>query len=109
MPSLRLFTQRHLTPPHRWRWSLWELLWLSAPILVLYLISYPETSASTILRRRAQRLRKLTGRSDLRSQREIDQAHMKISAIFFDAMIKPLEIMLKDPAIAFTNIYVSPS
>ncbi|KIX94768.1 uncharacterized protein Z520_09458 [Fonsecaea multimorphosa CBS 102226] len=90
-----------------WRWSLWELLWLSAPILVVYLISFPETSSATILRRRAARLRRLTGRTDLRSQSEIEQAHMKYSEVFFDAIIKPLEIMMKDPAVFFTNIYSS--
>ncbi|EXJ66397.1 uncharacterized protein A1O5_10549 [Cladophialophora psammophila CBS 110553] len=88
-----------------WRWSLWELLWMSAPILVVYLIAFPETSGATILRRRAARLRKLTGRTDLRSQSEIDQEHMKYSEVFFDAIIKPLEIMIKDPAVAYTNIY----
>lgn len=69
--------------------------------------TYPETSASNILRRRAQRLRKLTGRTDLRSQSEIDQEHMKVMAVFQDAIIKPLEIMIKDPAVAYTNFYVS--
>ncbi|OAP64307.1 hypothetical protein AYL99_00279 [Fonsecaea erecta] len=88
-----------------WRWSLWELLWLSAPILVLYLIAFPETSSATILQRRAARLRKLTGRTDLRSWSEIEQDHMKYSEVFFDAIIKPLEIMIKDPAVGFTNIY----
>ncbi|OAL38927.1 hypothetical protein AYO20_01678 [Fonsecaea nubica] len=91
-----------------WRWSLWELLWLSAPILVVYLIAFPETSGATILRRRAARLRKLTGRTDLRSQSEIDQEHMKYSEVFFDAIIKPLEIMIKDPAVAYTNLYAFP-
>ncbi|OCT49902.1 Caffeine resistance protein 5 [Cladophialophora carrionii] len=88
-----------------WRWSLWELLWLCAPIFAVYLIAFPETSAPNILRRRAQRLRKLTGRTDLRSQSEIDQEHMKYSAVFWDAIIKPMEIMIKDPAVAYTNIY----
>ncbi len=79
---------------------------MSAPILVLYLIAFPETSAETILRRRAQRLRKLTGRTDLRSQSEIKQAQMTVSSIFVDAVIKPVEIMVKDPAVFFTNVYV---
>jgi DHA1 family multidrug resistance protein-like MFS transporter len=29
--------------------------------------------------------------------------------VFVDAIIKPIEIMVKDPAVAFTNIYVSAS
>jgi DHA1 family multidrug resistance protein-like MFS transporter len=91
---------------YSWRWSLWELVWMTGPILVLWLISVPETSTANILRRRAQRLRKVTGRTDLWSQSEIDQANLTVSSVFWDAVIKPVEIMIKDPAVAFTNIYV---
>ncbi|KAJ9652827.1 hypothetical protein H2198_007957 [Neophaeococcomyces mojaviensis] len=90
-----------------WRWSLWELVWMTAPILVLFFVAVPETSAPNILRRRAQRLRKLTGRADLRSQSEIDQANLSVSSVVWDALIKPVEIMVKDPAVAFTNLYTA--
>jgi MFS transporter, DHA1 family, multidrug resistance protein len=65
----------------------------------------PETSTPTILLRRAQRLRKLTGDNRLHSQSEIDQKHLTPSSIFVDAIIKPMEITIKDPAIAFVNLY----
>jgi DHA1 family multidrug resistance protein-like MFS transporter len=89
-----------------WRWGLWEIVWLNAPILLAFLFFYPETSADYILRRRAQRLRKRTGNPNIKSQSEIKQAQMTPREVVSDALIKPLEIMLKDPAIAFTNIYV---
>lgn len=90
-----------------WRWGLWEIVWLTGPILIVFLFAYPETSADNILRRRAQRLRKFTGRSNIKSKSEIDQAKLKASEVFLDAIIKPIEIMVKDPAVAFTNIYTS--
>ncbi|KAK5131031.1 hypothetical protein LTR08_001381 [Meristemomyces frigidus] len=90
-----------------WRWGLWEIVWLSAPILVVFLLFFPETSADTILRRRAQRLRKLTGHANIKSKSEIDQANLKLTEVFADAMIKPIEMMIKDPAVLFTNIYRS--
>ena len=90
-----------------WRWGLWEIVWFTGPILVVFLFAYPETSADNVLRRRAQRLRKLTGKSNIKSQSEIDQEKLQASGIFWDAIIKPTEIMIKDPAVAFTNIYVS--
>ena len=65
----------------------------------------PETSTPTILLRRAQRLRKLTGDKRLHSQSEISQKHLTPSSIFVDAIIKPMEITIKDPAIAFVNLY----
>lgn len=89
------------------RWGLWEIVWLTGPILVVFLFAYPETSADNILRRRAHRLRKLTGNSKIKSQSEIDQQKMRASEIFWDAIIKPIEITIKDPAVGFTNLYVS--
>ncbi|KAK4555660.1 hypothetical protein LTR86_007413 [Recurvomyces mirabilis] len=90
-----------------WRWGLWEIVWLSAPILVVFLLFYPETSPDTILRRRAQRLRKRTGRTDIMSQSEIDQKSWTLSEVVKDALIKPMEIFVKDPAVTFTNVYTA--
>jgi DHA1 family multidrug resistance protein-like MFS transporter len=90
-----------------WRWGLWEIVWLTAPILVVFIFAYPETSSDNILRRRAQRLRKLTGRTNIKSKSEIDQELLNAQEVFVDAIIKPIEIFVKDPAVAFTNIYVS--
>ncbi|MCJ1275484.1 hypothetical protein MMC21_003287 [Puttea exsequens] len=88
-----------------WRWSLWEILWISAPVFILMFLFVPETSTPNILLRRANRLRKLTGDSRLKAQSEIDQKGLKPSAVIWDALIKPLEITIKDPAIAFVNLY----
>ena len=90
-----------------WRWSLWEIVWMAAPILVLLLACTPETSTPNILLRRAKRLRKLTGDSRLQAQSEIDQRHLTVSGILVDALIKPIEITIKDPAIFFVNVYTA--
>lgn len=90
-----------------WRWSLWEILWAAGPVFLLMFLLLPETSTPNILLRRARRLRKLTGDERLRSQSEIDQKNLKPSAILIDAIIKPIEITIKDPAIAFVNLYSS--
>lgn len=92
---------------NNWRWSLWEIVWMAAPMLILLLTLMPETSTPNILLRRAQRLRKLTGDSRLQAQSEIDQRHLTASGILVDALIKPIEITIKDPAIFFVNIYTA--
>ncbi|OXV12129.1 hypothetical protein Egran_00110 [Elaphomyces granulatus] len=90
-----------------WRWALWEILWMSAPIFVVMFFFLPETSAENVLLRRAHRLRKVTGNSKIRSQSEINRKGIKFGKVLLDALIKPLEIMVKDPAVLFTNIYTS--
>lgn len=76
-------------------------------MFIVMFLFMPETSAGYILLYRARRLRKLTGNPNLKSQSEINQAGMKFSAILWDALIKPLEICMRDPGVLFTNIYTS--
>jgi DHA1 family multidrug resistance protein-like MFS transporter len=90
-----------------WRWSSWELLWFAGPTLIVVLACLPETSPDTILLRRAQRLRQLTGRTDLKSESEIRQAQLAPRRIAFDALIKPFEINILDPAVLFTTVYTA--
>ena len=90
-----------------WRWSLWEITWISGPVFILMFLLMPETSAPNLLLRRAARLRKLTGDHRLKSQSEIDQAGMQPRRIAIDALVKPMEITIKDPAILFVNIYTA--
>ena len=40
------------------------------------------------------------------SQSEIDQKHWTLTEVVKDALIKPMEIFVKDPAVTFTNVYV---
>ncbi|KAF1990129.1 MFS general substrate transporter [Aulographum hederae CBS 113979] len=88
-----------------WRWPLWEVVWMSFPVVLALLCFMPETSAPTILLKRARRLRKLTGDARVQSQSEIDQRNLTASHILVSALIKPMEIMFKDPAIFFVNLY----
>ena len=92
---------------NNWRWSLWEIVWMAVPMLVVLLVLMAETSTPNILLRRAQRLRKLTGDNRLPAQSEIDQRHPTVSGILVDALIKPIEITIKDPAIFFVNMYTA--
>lgn len=88
-----------------WRWPLWEILWISGFATIFFALLLPETLPGAILLKRAQRLRKLTGNESLRSKSEIDQAHLSASAIAWEALVRPFELML-EPAILFCNLYI---
>lgn len=90
-----------------WRWSLWEILWMAGPVWIIMFFTMPETSSGTILLRRAQRLRKLTGDANMKSQSEIDQGSKSFRKIAVEQLVKPIEISIKDPAVAFTHVYTS--
>lgn len=88
-----------------WRYSSWELLWLTGPVFLFLFIYLPETSADNILLRRARRLRKASGNLALKSQSELLQKHLSAKSIVFNALIKPWEINILDPAVLFSTLY----
>ncbi|KAJ5628496.1 hypothetical protein N7490_010724 [Penicillium lividum] len=90
-----------------WRWAMWEILWMSGPVFCIMLVFLPETSPDTILLRRAQRLRRITGNPNIFSHSEIERDHLTFGQEVLISLAKPIEIMMKDPAILFTNIYTS--
>ncbi|CAK7201563.1 hypothetical protein SEUCBS139899_004269 [Sporothrix eucalyptigena] len=88
-----------------WRWPMWEVVWMAAPTLVLLLLFMPETAPATLLLQRARRLRKRTGHDRLQSQSEIDQRNMTAGAVLAEALVRPMEIMFRDPSVFFVNLY----
>jgi DHA1 family multidrug resistance protein-like MFS transporter len=90
-----------------WHWSLWEILWLSGPVFVSLMFFLPETSSSNILLRRAERLRKITGNQNLKSQSEIDQSKLTVNEVVVGNLWRPFQINFQDPAVLFTSVYVA--
>lgn len=85
---------------------MWEMVWLTAIVLIFLFVFLPETAASTLLYYKAQRLRKETGDSRYVSEHSAPQK-LSRGQIIKLALVKPFEITVKDPAIAFVNLYVS--
>jgi len=82
-----------------WRWAFWEMLWLSGFTLVLLIFTLPETSAGTILLRRAKRLRKLTGNPNLKALAEISQEQMTGGEIVKMTLIRPFSLTFTEPIV----------
>jgi DHA1 family multidrug resistance protein-like MFS transporter len=106
-PALGPLISGFSVPAENWHWSLWEIVWLAAPVYISLLFFLPETSASNILLRRAARLRKLTGNPHLKSQSEIDQAKMSVNEIVVGNIWRPVQINALDPAVLFTSLYTA--
>lgn len=94
-------------PVKGWRWSQWEMLWFAAPIFLSLFLFLPETNPDNILMHRARRLRRISGRSDIKSESEIDQSRMSGREVVYFALIKPWEINVLDPSVLFTTVYIS--
>jgi DHA1 family multidrug resistance protein-like MFS transporter len=89
-----------------WKWSIWELIWLSGFCLVVLIFTLPETSGATILYRRAKRLRKATGKSTLKSAVEIEAQDAQIKDIVIASLWRPFQLCFQEPILIATNIYL---
>jgi DHA1 family multidrug resistance protein-like MFS transporter len=82
-----------------WRWGFWEMLWLSGFSLLLLSFTLPETSAGTILLRRAKRLRKLTRNPNLKSIAELSAEKMSMGEIVSMTLIRPFSMTFTEPIV----------
>jgi len=89
-----------------WRWTIWELMWLSGATLILLFFFFPETSASNILYRRAHRLRKATGNPSIMSGPEIAAAAMSRRDLAVDVLVRPFALNFQEPIVFVLNVYI---
>lgn len=105
-PALAPVISGYAVTAKGWRWSFYEMLWLSGFSLALLAFTMPETSAQNILYRRAQRLRKLTGNDKLKSQGEIDGAKMTGGELVKTTLLRPFTMTFTEPIVLAINIYI---
>jgi DHA1 family multidrug resistance protein-like MFS transporter len=80
-------------------------MWISAFSLIFLSLLLPETLESTILLKRAKRLRKLTGNQNLKSQSEINMAAISHKEIIYDSIVRPF-VLAAEPVMLFANIFL---
>lgn len=89
-----------------WRWPIYELLWISGASLLLLVFFLPETLGSTILLRRAERLRKVTGNELLKTRTELDaSADETILSEVKVNFVRAIQLSM-EPAVLFANVYI---
>lgn len=88
-----------------WRWPILELLWISAFTVIFLALFLPETNGPTILLRRAERLRALTGNPELKTATERADESAGVGKVVYDALVLPLVLSI-EPVLLFANIYL---
>lgn len=90
-----------------WRWTFWFLLIISGCCLLCLSFLLPETHQSTLLHRKALRLRKLTGNNKITSTGEIANKKLTRRELAIDILWRPVEISLFEPVVLLINIYLA--
>jgi MFS transporter, DHA1 family, multidrug resistance protein len=90
-----------------WRWPIYELLWVSGASLLLLAICLPETLGETILIRRAERLRSITGNPLIKTQAELDRKEDEtFGSLLGENAFRAIQLSL-EPAVLFANSYIA--
>jgi DHA1 family multidrug resistance protein-like MFS transporter len=89
-----------------WRWTIWPLLMLSGFTFIVLSLSMPESSASNILHRRAERLRQVSGNPHLRSKGEIFAATLTGNEIAMMTFVRPFRLGLFEPIALSINLHI---
>lgn len=80
-------------------------MWITGFTLIFLTFLLPETMEANILLKRAQRLRKLTGNENLRSQSEIDMSHINKKAFLYETLVQPF-VLAFEPTLLFANVFL---
>ena len=90
-----------------WRWTIWELLWLSGFCAVFLFFCFPETSSSNILYRRSQRLKRISGQQNLKCEPEILAEGMTPKDVVLMTLVRPITLNFYEPMVLLLNLYIA--
>lgn len=87
-----------------WRWIYWIILIFSGAVYVLMLLTLPETHHGILLKRRAQKLRKITGDETYKSINELKVRDFK--EVMKETLARPF-ILLSELIVFLVTLYMS--
>ncbi|KAI1503608.1 major facilitator superfamily domain-containing protein [Biscogniauxia marginata] len=88
-----------------WRWLYWIQLILAFVVWVLITFTVPETYAPTLLKRRAEKLRKETGDTSYATEMELDSRPFSERLMVF--MVRPFQLLFGELIVFLISIYMS--
>lgn len=100
-PAIGPLMASYLVENQGWRISMWEIVACGA-LAFVGLLLLPETYAPKVLYTSQQQTKQAGEQTSQTSRSE-----ESVLATLRDALIKPMQIMLQDPAIAYVNLYTS--
>ncbi|KAI9931943.1 hypothetical protein MW887_009444 [Aspergillus wentii] len=89
-----------------WRWVMGFLGAFSGTVWIIGTLFIPETYAPVLLRRRAEKLSKLSGKI-YRSKLEIDQGKVSLAESFSVALSRPWILLFREPIVFLLSLYMA--
>jgi multidrug resistance protein len=89
-----------------WRWVMGFLGAFSGALWIAGSLFMPETYAPVLLRRRAERLSKITGKV-YRSKSDIEQGRITLGEAFKTALSRPWILLFREPIVFLLSLYMA--
>ncbi|KAL6229418.1 hypothetical protein BDW75DRAFT_235223 [Aspergillus navahoensis] len=89
-----------------WRWVMGFLAIFSGTLWIAGSLLLPETYAPVLLRRRAEKLSRITGKV-YRSKSDIDQGKISLKASFNVALSRPWILLFREPIVFLLSVYMA--
>ncbi|KAJ9481439.1 hypothetical protein VN97_g12038 [Penicillium thymicola] len=89
-----------------WKWVMGFLAIFSGSVWIVCGLFLPETYAPVLLRRRAEKLSKITGKI-YRSKIEIDQGKISLKDSFRLALSRPWVLLFREPIVFLLSLYMA--
>ncbi|KAF9872692.1 MFS multidrug transporter [Colletotrichum karsti] len=105
-PSIGPIVGGFLGVAEGWRWIEGLMAIFTGVILIIVTFTVPETYAPVLLRRRAEKLEKITGKQYV-SKYEAHQGRKTIGQQFKVALSRPWILLFKEPIVLLTAIYMA--
>ncbi|KAK6856085.1 hypothetical protein PG995_008236 [Apiospora arundinis] len=104
-PAIGPLVGGYLSDAAGWRWLYWIQLIMSFIVWVLITFTVPETYAPTILKKRAAKMRKETGKQDFVTEQELDLRPLSERLRIF--LIRPFQLLFGELIVFLISLYMS--
>ncbi|OBA19603.1 multidrug resistance protein 7 [Metschnikowia bicuspidata var. bicuspidata NRRL YB-4993] len=89
-----------------YHWPFWFVCISSGALFLVLSFFLPESYGKTILYRKAERLRALTGNMNITSEGHIENEAKEWGKVLVETFWRPFEIMIFEPVVLLINIYL---
>lgn len=105
-PSLGPLIGAAMIDAENYHWSFWFICFAAGFSLVLLSWFLPESYSKTILYRKAERLRALTGNDKIVSEGHLENMKLNARELLVETLVRPFEIVAFEPVVLMINLYL---
>lgn len=106
-PLLGPFIGSVLVVKGGWRWAFWFQCIATGVCLLVLTFFLPESYGSTLLYRKAKRLRRVTGNENITSEGEIENSKLTLRELVVETLWRPIEISILEPVVLLIHMHIA--